>query len=104
MKEIISRSDYAIDLHTASAGRVNWSQIRGNIQNPEILALAKAFRAPLIVNASLRDGSLREAATSQGCRCILFEGGGPNQFNDEVIKLGRNGVLRVVFLAGAVIN
>ena len=92
--------DLGIDLHTAAAQRNNVPQIRANLDDPATLELARAFGAPFIIDARLRDGSVRAAATKRGIKVLLFEGGQTLRFNEEVIETGVNGVLRVLGAMG----
>ena len=60
--EIISKSTHIIDLHAGSLHRLNFPQIRVNVDLPETNDLANAFNAPVILHAALRDGSMRQYA------------------------------------------
>lgn len=98
MTEIVSRCTHGIDLHTASAHRTNLPQIRANLQDGETYRCAKAFGAPVIIHATTRDGSLRQAAAKQGIPVLLYEGGEALRFDPEAIRVGVEGVLRVMDL------
>lgn len=43
MTEIVAKCTHGIDLHTAAIHRDNLPQIRGNLDDPETLALARSF-------------------------------------------------------------
>ncbi len=92
MKEVVKKSDYGIDLHTGAYHRCNYPQIRANIDDEATLNLAKAFSAPVIIKSDLRDGSLREAATGQKIPMLLYEAGEALRFNEDMIKIGVNGI------------
>jgi len=63
LEEIVAKADYGIDLHTGAVHRENLPQIRGSFDpGGEVERLAKAFGSPVVLNADLRDGSLRSAA------------------------------------------
>ncbi|MGP0128013.1 MAG: succinylglutamate desuccinylase/aspartoacylase family protein [cyanobacterium endosymbiont of Rhopalodia musculus] len=96
MKEIVSHSTYGIDLHTASMHRTNLPQIRANLQDSETRRCAQAFGAPLLVHAMTRDGSLRQAATKRGIPILLYEGGEALRFDVEAIRMGVEGIERVM--------
>jgi len=102
MTEVVSRCSYGIDLHTGSDHRTNLPQIRANLDDPETLELAKAFRAPLMMHSSNRDGSLRQAASEAGARVLLFEGGEAWRFDPFARKVGTDGVLRVLAHVGMI--
>jgi predicted deacylase len=95
MKEIVSHCDVGIDFHTGSDHRVNLSQIRADIDDVETRRLAEVFGAPIIIHARVRDGSLRGAATEEGAKVLLFEGGEAWRFDQPSIESGVNGVKRV---------
>ena len=96
MKEIVSHSSHGIDLHTASLHRTNLPQIRANLEDKETECCAKAFGAPIIIHATTRDGSLRQAATKRGIPILLYEGGEALRFDAEAIRVGVTGILRVM--------
>lgn len=94
IKEVVSRCDYGIDLHTGSGDRVNWPQIRAGLDDEPTLELAKIFGAPIVINAKTRDGSLRQVASDNGAVALLFEGGESNRFDRESIAVGVAGIRR----------
>lgn len=96
MREIVSRCTHGIDLHTASDHRTNFPQIRANLQDPETYRCAKAFGAPVMIHATTRDGSLRQAAAKRGIPILLYEGGEALRFDAEAIRVGKNGILGVM--------
>jgi uncharacterized protein len=96
MQEVVLKCQYGIDLHTGSNHRTNLPQIRANLHDAETRRLAEAFAAPVIMHAGAIDGSLRKAATDAGIRTIVYEAGEPLRFDDAAIKLGRDGVMRVL--------
>lgn len=100
MQEVVRKCQYGIDLHTGSNHRTNLPQIRANLHDAETRRLAEAFAAPIIMHAGAIDGSLRKAATDAGIRTIVYEAGEPLRFDDAAIRLGRDGVLRVLAALG----
>ena len=96
MSEVVSQCTHGIDLHTGSQYRVNLPQIRANLQDPETRRFAEAFKPPVIIDARTRDGSLREAAAKRGIPVLLYEAGEPLRFDPQAIKLGVEGVFRVM--------
>jgi hypothetical protein len=94
--EILERCDYGIDLHTGAVERTNLPQIRTRIDDAECLRMARAFRAPLILDAELRDGSMRKYAHSIDIPVIVFEAGEALRFSEISIRAGVRGVLRVM--------
>ncbi len=94
MSEIVSRCDFGIDLHTGSNHRTNLPQVRGDLTDEETLAMARAFRAPIMIKAKSRDGSLRQAAIRAGKRVLVYEAGETHRFHRPSIRLGVRGILR----------
>lgn len=96
-REIVRKCTHGIDFHTGAIHRANLPQIRVNIDNPELLKMAKSFGAPVILNSELRDGSLRAITQkSTGPSVLLFEGGEALRFDSDVIKSGVSGCLSVM--------
>ena len=91
LEEIVSRCTHGIDLHTGAMHRTNLPQIRGNLDDPETLRLARAFGVPVLLNASLRDGSLRA-----GIPTLLSEAGEALRFDEVSIRAGTHGGLAVM--------
>jgi predicted deacylase len=97
LEEVVSKADYGIDLHTGAVHRDNLPQIRGTFdETGKVERLAKAFGSPVILNADLRDGSLREAAMGLGVPVIIYEGGEALRFDELVIRAGLRGVIGVM--------
>lgn len=96
VREIVERSDYGIDLHTAAVHRINLPQIRANLEDETTYQCAKAFGAPLMMHSNTRDGSLRQAATKKGIPVLLYEAGEALRFDPLAIKVGVAGILGVM--------
>lgn len=100
LTQVVQGGDVGIDLHTGSAERTNLPQVRANLEDPETRRLALAFGAPVMIHATVRDGSLRAAATAAGARVLVYEGGEARRFNRGAIDTGTAGVLRVLQALG----
>jgi uncharacterized protein len=96
MNEIVAQCSHGIDLHTGAIHRSNLPQIRANLDDQNTLDLAKAFNVPVLINANLRDGSLREAAASQGIPMLLYEAGEALRFDEVSIRAGVQGIINVM--------
>jgi len=96
MTEVVARCGYGIDLHTGAVHRENMPQIRANLDDPETERLAHAFGVPVLINSTLRDGSLRMAASEQGVTTLLYEAGEALRFDEVSIRAGLKGVLNVM--------
>ena len=96
MTEIVARSDCGIDLHSGAVHRANLPQIRALISDKRVKALASAFGAPIVLNANLRDGSLREAAREENCDMLLYEAGEALRFDERAVRIGVKGAFQVM--------
>jgi len=96
LQEIVSISDYGIDFHTGAIHRSNLPQIRANLDDQETLDLAKAFSIPVLLNANLRDGSLRQSAADLGTKILLYEAGEALRFDELAIRAGVKGTINVM--------
>ncbi len=96
MEEIIRRCAYGIDLHSAALHRTNFPQIRISEDRPMAAELADAFGAPAIIQAPLREGSLRQTAAAAGVDVILYESGEALRFDELAIRIGVKGILNVM--------
>ena len=96
MDEVVSKCELGIDLHTAADKRDNYPQIRADLDDPVTRRLAQSFGAPVMLHARLRDGSLRQAGLDVGARVLLFEAGMAMRFDEAPIRVGVEGVRRVL--------
>ena len=96
LTEIVQRSDLGIDLHSAAIHRTNLPQVRISPDNPYTRELADVFGAPVILQSPLRDGSLRGVAKSLGKDVLLFEAGEGLRFDEQSVRAGVAGILRVL--------
>jgi predicted deacylase len=94
--EVVRHCSHGIDLHTGAIHRTNLPQIRANLDDPETERLARSFGVPVLINATLRDGSLREAATELGIPMLLYEAGEGLRFDEVPIRAGVMGVVNVM--------
>ncbi|MGY5451597.1 succinylglutamate desuccinylase/aspartoacylase family protein [Agarivorans sp. MS3-6] len=102
LSEIVAQCDYGIDLHTGAIHRSNLPQIRANLKDPETKLLAEAFGVPVLLNADLRDGSLRESAVNNGTKILLYEAGEALRFDELSIQSGVKGILKVLSHLGMI--
>lgn len=102
MREIVDKCSHGIDLHSGSNHRKNYPQIRACLDEPETKKLALNFGTPVVINSTLRDGSLRQAALERGIPMLLFEGGGALRFSEPIIRAGVNGIKNVMASIGMI--
>ncbi|MFV0574162.1 MAG: succinylglutamate desuccinylase/aspartoacylase family protein [Vibrio sp.] len=98
--DVALKADYIIDLHTGAIHRTNLPQLRACLDNPETLRLAQAFATPVIIDASLRDGSLRAEAEKKGIPVLTYEAGEALRFEPIAINAGILGIHRVMQALG----
>jgi predicted deacylase len=96
VNEIVAKADVGIDLHTGAINRSNLPQLRANLDDKATLDLARAFGVPVIVNANLRDGSLRQCAAELGKPMLIYEAGEALRFDELCIRAGLLGTIRAM--------
>lgn len=96
LKQVVTRCDLGIDLHSAAVHRTNLPQVRISPGNDRTRALAEVFGAPVILTSSLRDGSLRAEAKEAGVDVLLYEAGEGLRFDEMAARAGVAGILRVL--------
>jgi len=94
--QIVSKSNYGIDLHTGAINRSNLPQIRGNLDDEKTLELAKAFGAPVVINSNIRDNSLRACVADMGVPVLIYEAGEALRVDDICIRAGLRGILNIM--------
>lgn len=102
MKQIVERSDFGIDLHSAAIHRMNMPQIRCSASNTKTIELAEVFGAPIVITSKLREGSLRQVAQSKEVEMLLYEAGEGLRFDELSSRVGVSGILRVMGALGMI--
>lgn len=95
-QEIVLRSDYGIDLHTAAVRRTNYPTVRADLTDPEVTRIAKAFGCELMLNGSGPKGALRREACQAGCPTIVMEGGEVWKVEPAIVKSALRGIKNVL--------
>jgi uncharacterized protein len=96
LQEIVAKCDVGIDLHTGAIHRSNLPQIRANLDDDKTRELAKAFGIPVLLNADIRDGSLRQCAAELGTKVLLYEAGQALRYDEFSIRAGVKGIINVM--------
>ncbi|MDA1023296.1 MAG: M14 family metallopeptidase [Proteobacteria bacterium] len=96
LEEVVARSTHGIDIHTGAVHRTNFPQIRADLDDEETFNLARIFGVPIVINAGLRAGSLREQAGQHGVRVLVYEAGEALRFDETCIRAGLKGIVRVM--------
>lgn len=89
-KNITKYGDVFLDFHSGPPGRFNVPQIRCDLETKGMKELVDSVSIPLVVNSSLRDGSLRESINELNKPCIVFEGGEGLRVDETITKYGMN--------------
>ena len=100
IEEVVEKCSHGIDLHTAAVHRINYPQIRANLDDPVVSDMANSFGVPVVINATLREGSLRQAAGKLDVPVIVYEAGEALRFDELSIRAGVKGVTRVMRALG----
>ncbi len=90
--KIIKKFNYLMDLHTASAGKVNSLYIRADLENAECKTLAYLQNPQIIVQKYDAEGTLRGWANTQNIPSITVEIGNPNTFQHDLIDDTLDGI------------
>ena len=94
--DILKNCTHGIDLHTGARHRSNLPQIRADLSSDETRNLAMQFGVPVVLDAKLRDGSMREAASDMGIPLLLYEAGEALRFDELSIRAGARGIINVM--------
>ena len=90
------RSHFGMDLNTAAIHRTNLPRIRYSDPSDDLKTLAKAFGAPVVIQADFRAGTLRQAAKERGVEVLLYKAGEALRFDEFSIRIGVRGILSVM--------
>ena len=96
IRQIVSRCDYGIDLHTASTRRTNYPAVRGDLTQDPVKRLATAFGTEIILNTKGPRGSFRREATLAGCPTIIMEGGEVLKVEPGIVETAVRGIKNVL--------
>lgn len=100
LTEIVEKCTHGIDFHTGAIHRTNYPQVRATLSSKGVKDLAMAFNVPVILDASLRDGSLRQTLNQLGIPMIVYEGGEALRYEEPIIKAGLNGIFSTMVAIG----
>lgn len=97
IERVLRHFDFLIDLHTASAGRINSWYIRADMTHKETARMALLQNPEIILHNSPNDGTFRGAAANLGIPAITLELRDPHVFQRDVIIDALTGVRNVLF-------
>lgn len=96
MNDVIPEVDLIIDFHTGGASRFNAAQIRIVTEQPQLEQLASIFGAPFVLYSKHISKSFRNACFQLGKPILLYEGGKSSFVNDNISRIGVEGVKRIL--------
>lgn len=94
--EIVLRSDYGIDLHTAAVRRTNYPNVRADFSDPQVKRLAEAFGCEVNMDGKGPKNSLRREACQAGCPTIIMEGGEVWKIEPGIVETCVRGIRNVL--------
>ena len=97
MNEIVPLVDYCIDYHIGGADRFNFTQLRINEEDEEVLELAKQFGVKFIKVSHNTTSTFRYSASKKGKKVIVFEGGKSLYLSKSVTESGLQGAVRMIY-------
>lgn len=100
--QIVERSDYGIDLHTASVRKTNFPNVRADLSNPELRKLTEAFGCALTLDEAGPEGSLRRSASEAGCPTFILEAGEVWKVESTVTEQAVRGIKNVLVSLGMI--
>ena len=86
--EIIQHCQFLADLHTGSLRRINLTQLRGDMTDPNIVEFARKFGGITVLHSPAATGTLRRAASDAGIPTVTLEAGGPNRLEEDAVDSG----------------
>ncbi len=98
--EIVTRSDFGIDLHTAAVRRTNVPTVRADLSIPGVRRIAEAFGCEIILNRGGPNKAFRPEACAAGCPTIVFEGGEVWKVEPTIVECAVRGVRNVLIDLG----
>ncbi|NNE93379.1 MAG: succinylglutamate desuccinylase/aspartoacylase family protein [Verrucomicrobiales bacterium] len=94
--EVMPLCTHAIDMHTGAVGRPNLPQIRVSPGDEIGFEMAKAFKPPVVIEAGLRDQSLRASYYRNAKPSILYEAGEARRLDSSAVRYGFRGIISVM--------
>jgi len=99
-QEIVAKCTHGIDMHTGAVNRPNLPQVRFSPGFSESREMALAFGAPVVLEAAIREGSLRHMCAVAGLPVLTYEGGEAQILDPAPVRVGLRGMARVMQYLG----
>ena len=94
--EIVRHCTVLADLHTGSFYRTNLPQLRADMRNPAVAAIAESFASTAIIQSAGAAGSLRRAAVDAGIPTVTLEAGEPMRLQAPEVEHGVQGIFALM--------
>ncbi len=101
-ENIIRRCTVLVDLHTGSFYRSNLPQVRADLGQEPVAALAHGFGGMLVLHAVASPGTLRRAATDAGIPAVILEAGEPLRLQPKQVEQAVAGLNRLLRSLGMI--
>lgn len=101
-ENIIRHCTVVVDLHTGSFFRSNLPQVRADLSQAPVAALAHGFGGMLVLNSQPAPGTLRRAATEAGIPTVILEAGEPLRLQPRQVEQGVAGLNRLMRSLGMI--
>jgi predicted deacylase len=94
--EVLPAVDIIIDLHSGSAQRVNFPQVRYTGGDEQSFELAHIFNPPFYLNTKPIKGSLRSYCNRKDLPYLLLEGGTSSLIDDQTLATADQGIANIL--------
>ncbi len=94
--EVVSHCTHAVDLHSGAINRPNLPQIRISPGDEVAMEMARAFHVPVVIESSVREGSLRQVLVDTGKPSLLYEAGEANRLDRASVRYGVRGLVSLM--------
>lgn len=96
VSEVLPAVDVVIDLHSGAEQRYNHPHLRYTEGDAASLQISEVFDPPLLLQASIRERSLRAHLLGKGKSYVLYEGGMSRSLDEDAIRIAYRGISRVM--------
>ena len=92
----LPKIEYLIDIHTASAGRLNSLYVRVDLDHEVSKTLALLLDPEIILHSPTSSGTLRSVALNQGVPAVTLEAGNPSVIQGSMVYAGEIGLRNIL--------
>jgi uncharacterized protein len=97
---IIMHCDALVDIHTGSFHRTNLTQLRADLADEKVAALAQNFGSIAVLNSHGNPNSLRAAAVRAGIPAVTLEAGEPMAMQSKIVTEGTDAIMTLISKLG----